>query len=295
VDADSAAEGAPRGRLYMCATPIGNLGDASARLRDVLGSVQVVACEDTRRTRQLLSALGVPAPRLLAHHAHNERTSARGLLELLEQGRDVAVVSDAGTPGVADPGAEAVRAALDAGIEVVAVPGPSAVAAAVSVAGCGAEGHTFVGFLPRSERELRALLLETAHQVVVALEAPGRVAQSLAVVADAQPERRVVLARELTKRHEQVRSGTAGVLAAELATGAPLGEHVLVLDALAPAERDAVDARTVALVVALVEEGMRMKTAAKVVAGHAGVSQRELYELTLRRRAAGAAPDQPQP
>ena len=141
--------------MFVCAVPIGNLEDASPRLRRVLGEVDAIACEDTRTTGRLLELLKVsPRPRLLAHHDHNERASAAGVVALLLEGRDVALVSDAGTPSVSDPGTELVQAAHDAGVTVAVVAGPSAVAAAVSVAGVRGEGYRFVGFLPRSEGDL---------------------------------------------------------------------------------------------------------------------------------------------
>jgi 16S rRNA (cytidine1402-2'-O)-methyltransferase len=274
-----------RGRLYVCATPIGNLGDASPRLRDVLARVGAIACEDTRHTRKLLSALEIPAPRLLAHHEHNERDSAAGLVQMLEEGTDVAVVSDAGMPGVSDPGAVVVRSALAAGIEVVVVPGPSAIAAAVAVSGSAHDGFTFVGFLPRSATELRELVLHHSQQVVVALESPARVAASLSVLAEAQPERRVVIARELTKAHEQTLAGTAAEISQRVQQEPVRGEVVLVFDAMR-VERDTVDVdpRLVDLVVTLAQEGMSMKDASRVVATWSGERRKVLYDAALQIR-----------
>lgn len=273
-----------RGRLLVCATPIGNLGDVSPRLRETLAGTSVIACEDTRRTRELLSALGIPAPKLIAHHEHNERASADGIVQLLARGDDVVLVSDAGTPAVSDPGALVARAALEAGHDVVAVPGPSAVAAAISVAGCVGGQYRFVAFLPRTAHDLSRLLDETAQDVVVAFESPTRLGESLAAIAEVQPSRRVVLAREMTKRHEQTLAGDARSLAQGIAGSTTRGECVLVLDAMPPEAVATLDRRTVDLVLALVDEGVRMKTASKVVASHEGVPQRELYAAALERR-----------
>jgi 16S rRNA (cytidine1402-2'-O)-methyltransferase len=265
------------GTLHVCAVPIGNLEDASPRLRRVLASVDVIACEDTRTTGRLLDLLEIePRPRLLAHHEHNERASAQGLIALLEAGDDVALVSDAGTPGVSDPGVLLVDAALDAGIQVVVVPGPSAAASAVAVAGFRGTGWRFAGFLPRQARELEELLAEHAHDVVVAFEAPSRLLRSLEVVAQAQPERRIAACRELTKLHEEIVRGTASELLEHFASGVK-GELVLVFEATAvPAAEH--DPRAAALVESLVESGMRRKDAARVVASHLGGSARELYD-----------------
>ena len=274
------------GRLFVCAVPIGSLDDASPGLRRVLGDVDVIACEDTRTTRRLMDLLGIaPVPRLLAHHEHNEQASSRGLVELLAQGSDVALVSDAGTPALSDPGVPLVRAAHEAGIEVVAVPGPSAVSAALSVAGIVGDGHRFVGFLPRSEGRLRELLRRGAADVVVAFEAPGRVQTALAVIAAEQPDRELALCREMTKRHEQVVRGTAVGVARLVGDRDPRGECVLVLAPVAP-ERGAepVDQTAVDLVVALEGEGLRRRVAARIVADHMGGASSALYDAARLRR-----------
>lgn len=265
------------GTLYACAVPIGNLEDASPRLRRVLGEVGAIACEDTRTTGRLLDLLGIdPRPRLLAHHDHNARASADGVVALLERGLDVALVSDAGTPAVSDPGVELVAAAHAAGIEVVAVPGPSAVAAALSVAGLGGSGHRFVGFLPRAEAALADQLARHAGDVVVAFESPNRLRRSLEVVAQEQPQRVVVACRELSKRHEEVVRGDAVALLEHFA-GDVKGELVLVFAAVAASGQPAGDPRSVELVRAMVGEGVRLKVATRIVATHLGGSSRELY------------------
>lgn len=271
------------GTLHVCAVPIGNLKDASPRLVEVLGRVDAIACEDTRTTGRLLDLLGVrPAPRLLAHHDHNERASAAGVVELLLAGRDVALVSDAGTPSVSDPGVELVRAAIAAGIDVVAVAGPSAVAAAVSIAGARGSGFRFVGFLPRGEGAIEELLVRHASDVLVAFESPNRLAATLGVLARVQPERTLAACRELTKLHEQVARGTAAQLLETFASGVR-GELVLVLDAVAQAP-DAGAARALALARDLVDAGVRSKDATRIAARHIGGRARELYDLLLAER-----------
>jgi 16S rRNA (cytidine1402-2'-O)-methyltransferase len=258
----------------------------------VLGSVDVIASEDTRRTRALLSALQVPAPRLIAYHDHNERASSAGIVELLTRGQNVAVVSDAGTPGVADPGMLVVAAAREAHIDVVSVAGPSAVSAAVSVSGFGADGYTFVGFLPRNARELRALLVQHAHQVLVAFETPARIEASLAVVQELQPTRQISLSRELTKQHEQTVLGDAQSLAERAAVEPLRGEIVLVLDAIEGAASGAVvDSALLDLIDLLVEEGLRVNNACRLVAKWTGIRKGDLYDSAVARRGDGSTAD----
>jgi 16S rRNA (cytidine1402-2'-O)-methyltransferase len=248
------------GTLYVCAVPIGNLEDASPRLRRVLGEVDVIACEDTRTTGRLLELLGVErreGARLLAHHDHNAQASAAGLVALLEAGESVALVSDAGTPAVSDPGVELVASARAAGVRVEAVAGPSAVAAAVSVAGVGgATGYRFVGFLPRGAKELEALVVAGAAEILVAFEAPRRLQRTLEVLAEAQPERQVVVCRELTKLHEEVVGGTPRELRAHFVDEVR-GELVLVFAPVVGAGDVVADPRALALVQAMVEAGVR--------------------------------------
>jgi len=267
------------GTLYVCAVPIGNLGDASPRLREVLAGVDAIACEDTRTTGRLLELLEVrPKPRLLAHHEHNERASADGIVALLRDGVSVAVVSDAGTPAVSDPGAALVDAVLEAGLPVQAVAGPSAVAAAVSVAGMTGAQYRFVGFLPRTEAELQSLVRTHAHEMLVAFESPNRIARSVARIADAQPDRRIAVCRELTKLHEQVLRGPAVQVAEQIAEEPVRGEVVLVLDALDVVASPDAAPGAVALAVELVGEGLRARAAARIAAEHLGGSSRAIYD-----------------
>ncbi len=271
------------GTLHVCAAPIGNAADASARLREVLGSVDAIACEDTRVTGLLLEALGVrrDGVRLLAHHEHNERASADGVVALLLAGKDVALVSDAGTPAVSDPGTALVRAAHAAGIVVRVVPGASAVAAAVSVSGAAgmASGFRFVGFLPRSDGEIETLARAHEREVVVALESPRRVRRSLDVVAALQPERVVTVCRELTKVHEQIVRGTAAQ-ALDALEEPVRGEIVLVFDAITDLPDGDDDAPRAAreLARAMVRAGLRTKDAARIASDYVGGRTRALYD-----------------
>lgn len=276
------------GELLVCAVPIGNLADATPRLRETLASVDVIACEDTRTTRRLLELLDVvPAPRLLAHHDHNERDSAAGIVAMLRDGARVALVSDAGTPAVSDPGTELVAAAHAASIPVRLVPGASAASGAVSVSGAAtaaAGGYRFVGFLPRAAAALTELVDRHAGDVLVAFESPHRLARSLEAIATQQPQRMVTVCRELTKLHEQVTRGTVETLAATFADGVK-GEVVLVLDRVEQVSAsDADEATQLALVQDMVAEGVGLKRATRIVADRLGGSARTLYAAALAER-----------
>ena len=214
--------------LFIVGTPIGNLEDLTARAVRVLGEVAAIAAEDTRVTSRLLARIGVRKP-LLSYRAPVERRGLPAVLRALEEG-DVALVTDAGTPGVNDPGQKLVAAAVEAGHRVVPIPGPSAVAAALSISGFGGEGYLFVGYLPRKPGELRRLFESLAGEArpVVAFDSPHRVLKSLAVLAEVLPDRQLMVGRELTKLHEQVARGTAAEALRELAAKAR-GEFTVVI------------------------------------------------------------------
>ena len=215
--------------LYVVATPIGNLEDVSARALRVLGEVTAIAAEDTRVTARLLARHGLRRP-LISYRAPVEGRTLQRVLDALDAG-DVALVSDAGTPAVSDPGVRLVDAAWEAGHTVVPIPGPSAVTAALSVAGFGGSGFVFVGYLPRKPGELRRFLAAIAEErrPTVVLESPHRVLKSLPVVAEVLPERRLTVARELTKLHEEVLRGTAAELLEALG-GRARGEFTIVIE-----------------------------------------------------------------
>ena len=267
------------GRLVVCPTPIGNLEDVTLRVLDVLREADVVACEDTRRTRVLLDRHGIRAAELVALHEHNEAARAPGLVARVLAGAVVAVCSDAGMPVVSDPGAVVVGAALEAGARVEVLPGASSVPVALVASGMGTAPWRFGGFLPRRRAELAAAFAAT--ETTVWFESPRRVAASLAVLASVDGGRRVALARELTKVHEEVVRGTAAELAERVGEGEVRGEVVLVVagaDAAAGDEAAAVDA-----LARLVDAGARTRPAAAVVAELTGVSANALYRALTSR------------
>lgn len=274
--------------IILAATPIGNLGDASRRLVEVLEAATVVAAEDTRVAQRLLAGLGVAnRPRLIALHDHNERERAADLVELARD-QDIVLLSDAGMPTVSDPGFHLVETAAAAGVGVTALPGPSAVLTALAVSGLPTDRFTFEGFLPRKPGERRSALRALADEprTMVFFESPNRLAASLADIAEALgDDRRVVVCRELTKLYEEVRRGTAVELAAWAAEGVR-GEIVVVV-AGAPA-RAADPEAAVEQVLALVAAGTRLKDAAAEVAEVTGLGKRDLYQAALARRGAGS-------
>jgi 16S rRNA (cytidine1402-2'-O)-methyltransferase len=272
------------GTLYVVATPLGNLDDLSARAAGVLGRVSVVAAEDTRRTRGLLSHLGA-SPQLLSYHAHSEDRRLETLLQILVDGRDVALVSDAGTPAVSDPGPELVAAAREAGITVVPIPGPSAVAAALSAAGLRGDRYLFLGFIPRKGGERARLLARAAAEEwsVVLFEAPPRLSgllQDLAAVAGA--DRRALVARELTKLHEELRFGTLRELADYYSEHPPRGELTLVIEGTgAPPDPPDRTADAVEQAALLLAEGMTRREVARRLSETHGLSRNDAYRLVM--------------
>jgi 16S rRNA (cytidine1402-2'-O)-methyltransferase len=260
------------GRLIVCPTPIGNLEDVTLRVLSALRDADVIACEDTRRTRVLLERYGVQAT-LVSYHEHNERERTGELVARMQAGAVVALVSDAGMPLVSDPGYVLVQGCVAAGLEVEVLPGPSAALAALVASALPADAWRFVGFLPRK----RAALVEVlgSPETVVAFESPKRVAASLAVLAGIDPERPVAVCRELTKVHAEVVRGSAAALAERYAQAGPRGEVVLVIGGAPPAT--GVDPGAVDAVRRLVEAGARARVAARVVAELTGVPANALY------------------
>jgi 16S rRNA (cytidine1402-2'-O)-methyltransferase len=260
------------GRLVVCPTPIGNLEDVTLRVLSALRDADLIACEDTRTTKVLLDRYGVSAERV-RYDAHVERRMAPRLVERMREGAVVALVSDAGMPLVSDPGFVLVQACVAAGLAVEVLPGPSAALAALVASALPAETWRFVGFLPRKRGELAEAL--GVPETLVGFESPRRVAATLAVLAELDPERPVALCRELTKIHEEVVRGTAGELAQRYATEEVRGEVVLVIGP-APAEAAALEAGVGALR-RLVDAGARARPAAGVVAELTGLSANALY------------------
>lgn len=278
----AAAGAVEPGVLYVVATPIGHLLDISARAREVLGGVTVIAAEDTRHTRVLLAALDIRTP-LMACHAHNEGVVTEAVVLRLRAGAAVALVSDAGTPLVSDPGGRLVAACHAAGLRVIPIPGASAVTAALSAAGLPADRYVFEGFLPRSGGERRRRVEQWRNEVrtVALFEAPRRVRGTLDELCDVLgAERRAVVARELTKRHEQIRAGTLAQLSAEVASGAipELGEFVLLIAGVDRAVRDP-PALDPAAVMRVLLEFLPPSQASRAAARLTGVGRGELYKL----------------
>jgi 16S rRNA (cytidine1402-2'-O)-methyltransferase len=275
------------GSLVLVATPIGNLGDLSPRARRALAEADVVCCEDTRRTRTLLSACGLPSSpaRLVSLHGHNEAARVSKVLGWVRGGKTVALVSDAGTPTVSDPGRRLVAAAAEAGLSVTEVPGPSAVVVALSLSGLGTDRFCVEGFVPRkgAERHRRLEELAREQRTAVLFEAPGRVARLLADLYEVCGDRPVAVCRELTKLHEEVWRGGLGEAAELFAERVVLGEVVLVLGGAPPpagpdidAVRDAVRAR--------LADGDSPRAAADAVADQLGVARRRAYAEALAQR-----------
>jgi 16S rRNA (cytidine1402-2'-O)-methyltransferase len=267
--------------LAVCATPIGNLEDVTLRVLRELAEADLVLCEDTRHTRRLLERHGVRA-RLLSYHEHNEAKRTAEVLPRLQAGERIALTSDAGLPGVSDPGARLVSAALEAGVPVTVLPGASAVETALVASGLAGDRYQFVGYLPRGERALAALWDELARwpQRVVAFESPKRLPATLASLARAQPDRAVAVCRELTKRFEEVVQGSASQVAARF-RDAPKGEITIVLGAVETGPRGADEAEAKAAVAELVASGVGRRQAADLVARLTGLSRNRLYEGSL--------------
>jgi 16S rRNA (cytidine1402-2'-O)-methyltransferase len=282
------------GRLVLVATPIGNLGDLSPRAREVLEAADLICCEDTRRTRALLSAMRIPAggahgDRLLSLHGHNEDTRVERVRACVAAGGTVAVVSDAGTPGISDPGTLLVSRLAEAGEEISIVPGPTSVVAALVVSGLPTDRFCVEGFLPRKggERRDRVAALMADARTTVLLEAPGRVAATLADLAGHDAGRPVAVVRELTQVHAEVWRGTAGDAAVAFAPRQVRGEVVVVVGGAPPAgpvSDEAVDDAVRERLRRGPGEGPRQ--IALVVAEELGVPRRKVYEAVLRLRSA---------
>lgn len=281
---EPAPGGTGAGTLLVIGTPIGNLGDLTPRAVESLKAADVVACEDTRRTRALLSAAGVTGKTLLAVHEHNEPERAGELVGLLGEGRIVALVTDAGMPGISDPGQRVVLAVGRAGHRIVVVPGPSAVVTALVASGLASDRFVFEGFLARkgAARWRRVDAVAKEHRTVVLYEAPHRVKATIDdLVRACGRDRPVAIARELTKVHEEVWRATLGEAAERLAGTTPRGEHVIVL-AGAPDDPPASDDDIEEALSARLAAGEDRRAAVAGVASELDVAKRRVYELALR-------------
>ena len=269
------------GTLFLVGTPIGNLGDLSDRARATLADVDLVAAEDTRRTGRLLDRIGVSQP-VVSFFEGNEDRRTRELVARLVAGEDVALVTDAGMPSVSDPGFRLVRASLEAGVPVTTVPGPSAVVAALVVSGLPTDRFTFEGFLPRRPGERRARLAELASErrTVVLFESPARVSALLRDALEELGDRRVAVARELTKLHEEVLRGTLSSVLDEVSARPAKGEIVVVLQGAPAGARVDLD-EVVAEARRLVAAGARKRDAAAEAAHRSGASVNAVYRALL--------------
>jgi 16S rRNA (cytidine1402-2'-O)-methyltransferase len=274
-----------RGTLYVVATPLGHLGDLTARATELLRSVPVVAAEDTRRSRALLTHIGALHPRLISYHAHSDAGAAAGILRLLAEGSDVALVTDAGTPGISDPGSALVHQIREAGFLVVPIPGPSAVSTALSAGGLPADRYLFMGFLPRKGTERSRLLarIATEEWTTVLFEAPGRVGGLLEDLrAAAGDARRVVVARELTKLHEEFVTGTLAEMAVRLGEEtAWRGECTVLLEGAGAAPEPGVTREARAAAARLLQAGITRKEVAVLLGEWFGLPRNEAYRVAV--------------
>jgi len=271
--------------LYVVATPIGNLEDITLRALRILGQVKLIAAEDTRKTRHLLKTHGI-STRLTSYHEHNKLTKLDYLLEQIQDG-DVALVSEAGMPGLSDPGYELIAAAIQRGIPVIPVPGPSSIVTALAVSGLPTDRFLYLGFLPRKKGQRRKFLESLVDQqaTLIALEAPHRLQQSLGDLVEVLGERRVAVCRELTKMYEEIFRGTLSQARQHFSE--PRGEFTLVIEGNRQ-QRPLAEEEIKAELKRLRRQGTSGKEAVAQVATQSGLSKREVYRLWLRIKAKGA-------
>jgi 16S rRNA (cytidine1402-2'-O)-methyltransferase len=279
------------GTLFIVATPIGNLEDLTPRALRVLGEVDLIACEDTRHTRGLLNRFGIKA-RTISYHEHNERERAEELCKLLEAGSNIAIVSDAGTPLISDPGFRIVRAAIERRIQVVPIPGPAAFVAALVASGLPTDRFFFGGFLPARATARRAMLeeLRAIPATLIFYEAPHRIAATLKDALNTLGDRTAAVARELTKLHEEIARGSLSELAQRFEVSPARGEMVLIINGAtetgtrADAKSEDAPARLTARVSELESEGVDSKVALKKAARELGLKRAEAYRLMVAQK-----------
>ena len=270
------------GTLYIVGTPIGNLEDMSLRALRILGEVDLIAAEDTRKTRKLLTHFKIKTP-LTSYHQHNKLTRLDELLGTLQH-KDVALVSEAGMPGLSDPGYELIQAAIVQGIPVVPVPGPSALVTALVISGLPTDSFLYLGFLPRRQKERRLLLASVAgeRRTLVAFEAPHRLLASLADLKDVLGDRRIAIARELTKMYEEVWRGNLSQALAYFEENPPRGEFTLVIEGAREERAKWDEVQVMEALAELLADGVKRKEAVQAVSELAGWPRREVYKLALR-------------
>lgn len=274
------------GALVLVATPIGNLGDMSQRAVDALKEAEIICCEDTRHSGKLLSHFGVTGKKLIVINEHTEYDAREEIVGLVASGKSVALITDAGTPGISDPGERLVVAVVNAGLQVSAIPGPSALIMALVISGLPTSRFVFEGFLPRSgaDRTERLAMTATDSRTIVLYEAPHRLIKTLSDLTTAcGAMRRVVLARELTKLHEQIWRGTLQDANMLVAATEPRGEYVIIIEPAKP-PAPPTDAELVAAIKAEIAKGVSRKDSAARVSARFGVAKRTVYELALQLR-----------
>jgi len=275
-----------RGRLILCATPIGNLEDVTLRSLRVLGEANIVACEDTRRIRKLLTHHGVQTKKLVLYNETNERRRSPGLVAKMSAGDTIVLVTDAGMPGLSDPGYRLVRASVEAGVAVEVVPGPTAAISALAVSGLPPARFVFEGFLPRKSGERRRRLeeLREEQRTLVFYESPHRIEDTLGDMTEVLGPRPAALARELTKLHEEVRRGTLTELLEGARSVHPRGEIVLVVGGALRRDRDVVPEELARAAQDLMDSGVERRAAMQEVAREAGVSKRDVFDALLEAK-----------
>lgn len=273
------------GTLYVCATPIGNLEDITLRVLRVLKEADVIAAEDTRHTRQLLQHFDIHKP-LISYYEHNKFSRENELIRQLEQGKTIALVSDAGTPGISDPGVELIAAAIRHDIPVVALPGASALLPALITSGLSTQQFVFIGFLPRHGKQRRQELahLSTMDVTMVLYESPHRLKKTLADLQQQLGDVTMAVARELTKKYEQVLRGTVSEISAHFATHEPKGEFVLIVEGRQQDQNgEGSQPDALETVVSLMNQGKNKKEAIKLTASLLNIPKRDVYRLVLEQ------------
>lgn len=287
---------ASKGKLYVCPTPIGNLADITLRVLEVLKSVDLIAAEDTRHTKKLLAHYGINTP-LVSYHSHNQKIRGGELIARLAQGEKIALVSDAGTPGISDPGALLVKEALARGIPVEALPGPSAVLTALVVSGLDTSRFVFEGFLPVRRRRRALEELADERRTIILFEAPHRLVETLEAILAILGDRPVAVARELTKVHEEVFRGKVSEALSHFRDNPPKGEITIILSGRETAPKGECDRGALpspqdllSFVRALTEAGMQKRAAIKEAARRFGLSAREIYALVEKAKRPTTSP-----
>lgn len=271
----------PQGRLYIVSTPIGNLEDITLRALDTLKKVDYIACEDTEHSMKLLNHYDIKKP-LISYWSEKEKVRAEEIIQKIKSGHKVALITDAGTPGISDPGAVVIRRAIEEDIEIIPIPGPTALITALSISGLNTEEFTFIGFLPvkQSQRRKKLLELSSEQRTLVFYEAPHRILQSLYDMLEVLGDRRVCVARELTKMFEEVLRGTLSTILEKLEESKIAGEYVIVIEGSKPKEMNIEEA--LKEVRELMKKGKGRKEAVKIVSELYSISKKELYEQSLK-------------